>query len=267
MLKFIATDLDGTLLDEERRLPQETFPLIEQLSQRGILFAPASGRQYANLKKLFAPVKDDVLFICENGALVKYRDKTLHLNPVDDALIKPALDEIRTLPHLFPLLCGENCAYYEDDAQPFVQYAHFSYDNCVKVSSLDEVIGREAVCKIAVFDEIGASQNCIQRLPQRLPALRTIISGKDWCDVSAPNANKGEAMRFIRDHFRFRREECAAFGDHMNDYEMLLECGEAYVTDNAYPPLKEQFPNVIPSNTEFGVLKELKKIIEIQKEG
>ena len=91
MLKFIATDLDGTLLDDEKHLPRETFRLIEELSERGVLFAPASGRQYANLQKLFLPVKDKVLFMCENGALVKYKGKTLHLNPIDRELILPAL--------------------------------------------------------------------------------------------------------------------------------------------------------------------------------
>ena len=64
MIRFIATDLDGTLLNSERRLPEEIFPLIGKLKELGVLFAPASGRQYANLKKLFAPVANDVVFIC-----------------------------------------------------------------------------------------------------------------------------------------------------------------------------------------------------------
>ena len=68
MIKFVASDLDGTLLDGERRLPEGIFPLIRKLHSLGVLFAPSSGRQYANLKKLFAPVVNDVLFICENGA-------------------------------------------------------------------------------------------------------------------------------------------------------------------------------------------------------
>ncbi len=261
MVKFIATDLDGTLLDDNRKIPSETFTLIDELSERGILFAPASGRQYANLYHLFQPVADRVLFVCENGALVKYRGKTLYLNPIDDELIKPALDEIRRLPHLFPLVCGENNAYYENDAEPFARYARLAYDNCVKVDSLDNVIGREAVCKIAVYDEIGSAKNCIRVLPQKLPRLRTILSGKDWCDVSSLEANKGEAVRFIREYFHFGKDECAAFGDHMNDYEMLLECGHPYVTENAYPPLKKLVGKEIGSNSRYGVLVEIKRIL------
>lgn len=262
MIKFIATDLDGTLLDDDKRLPNEIFPLIEELYRLGVLFAPASGRQYANLKKLFAPVEDKVLFICENGALVSYRGKTLYCNPIPDEELPAALEEIRALPHLFPVLCGSDCAYIEDDDEPFYGYATYAYTNCKRVNSLNEVIGKEPVCKIAVYDKIAAAENCILKLPQRLPNLRTIISGYDWCDVSSPTANKGEAIRFIRNAFSFEKEECAAFGDHMNDYEMLLECGHAYVTENAYPPLKKLIHRTVPSNTEGGVLLMLNEMIK-----
>lgn len=265
MIKFIATDLDGTLLDGERNLPDEIFELIVRLHEQNILFAPASGRQYANVKKLFAPVADKVLFICENGALVKYRGETLHLNPIKDVYLKEAIKEIRSLPDLFPMLCGADCAYIENGEMPFYEYAFRSYTNCVKVDDLEDVIGKEDVCKIAVYDAVAAAENCIKVLPRRLPHLRTILSGYDWCDVSAPDANKGEAIRFIRQAFSLKKEECVAFGDHMNDYEMLLECGRAYVTENAYPPLKKLIGRTVPSNRDGGVIKKIKEILENKK--
>jgi hypothetical protein len=264
MIKFIATDLDGTLLDDARRMPAEIFPLIERLCARGVLFAPASGRQYANLKKLFAPVHDKIVYICENGALIKYRDQTLHVCPIDDGMLRNALKEIRAVPHAFPLLCGEKNAYIDSDASPFSECARASYDNCVRVEKLEDVIGREKICKISVYDEISSAENCYRVLPAKLCGLRTILSGQNWCDVSAPEADKGRAMQMIRNNFSLKKEECAAFGDHMNDLEMLAECGHAYVTANAYPPLKEKFKNTVPSNNEGGVLK---KIHELLREG
>lgn len=261
MIKYIATDLDGTLLDEKKHLPEEIFPIVEQLYARGILFAPASGRQYANLKKLFAPVADKILFIAENGALVKYREETLHCIPIADEFLEDAICRIRALPHLFPMLCGTEFAYIENNEMPFFQYAMSSYTNCRKVDDLTEIIGKEDICKIAVYDEIAAAENCIKVLPQKLPKLRTILSGFDWCDVSAPAANKGEAMKFIRKYFNLKKEECVAFGDHMNDYEMLLESGRAYVTENAYLPLKRLIRRTVPANSEGGVIKTLKNFL------
>lgn len=260
MIKFIATDLDGTLLNNKKEMPGEIFDLIRKLHRNGVLFAPASGRQYANLRKLFAPVEDLVVFICENGALVKYCGETLYSAPVEEALLKEALDVIRGLPRLYPVLCGEEWAYIENDEQPFYGYATAAYTNCRKVRSLDEVIGRENICKIAVYDGISAAENSIRVLPPRLKRLRTILSGFDWCDVSAPEVNKGVAVEVIRRRFGLKREECVAFGDHMNDYEMLDACGTAYVPENAYPLLKARFKNTVPANDDGGVIMKIREI-------
>ncbi len=262
MIKLICSDLDGTLLDEKKRLPEEIFSLVEQLYERGVTFMPASGRQYHNLAILFAPVKDKILFSCENGALVKQRDKTLYCNPVPDGEIKGVLDAIRAIPHVCPMLCGEKSAYIENKTPPFYEEAHRFYTSCIDVDNLDDVIGKEPICKIAIYDELGSANNCILHLPQKLPRLRTALSGEFWCDVSSPTANKGTAIAFLREKFSLAKEECVAFGDHMNDYEMLLECGQSYVTENAFPPLKEKIKRTIPSNAEGGVLTKIKEIIK-----
>ena len=68
-IKLIACDLDGTLLHPGEREPRsEAFELIDELHRRGIVFMPASGRQYASLRYLFAPVPDELAYVCENGA-------------------------------------------------------------------------------------------------------------------------------------------------------------------------------------------------------
>ena len=70
MIKLIASDLDGTLLQGSPQVSPEMLELIPQMKASGILFAVASGRQYYSLKNLFSPVWEDMLFICENGALI-----------------------------------------------------------------------------------------------------------------------------------------------------------------------------------------------------
>ena len=66
MIKLIASDLDGTLLQNgAQRLNPEVFDMIRTLKSHGILFTAASGRQYTNLRRLFAPVKDDIAYVAE----------------------------------------------------------------------------------------------------------------------------------------------------------------------------------------------------------
>ena len=63
MIKLVASDLDGTLLlNGAQKLPEELFPLIRGLKKEGILFVAASGRQYANMKRLFEPVLEAVSY-------------------------------------------------------------------------------------------------------------------------------------------------------------------------------------------------------------
>ena len=89
MIKLVASDLDGTLLMKGAQgLPEDIFPLIRQLKELGILFVAASGRQYANMKKMFAPVADDMAFICENGGLAVYHEKVMYQNYFDQNLVR-----------------------------------------------------------------------------------------------------------------------------------------------------------------------------------
>ena len=61
MLKLIASDLDGTLLQNGARTLSDTvIEQIKQLKEMGILFVAASGRQYTNLQRLFAPVCEEM---------------------------------------------------------------------------------------------------------------------------------------------------------------------------------------------------------------
>ncbi|POP32319.1 Cof-type HAD-IIB family hydrolase, partial [Lactonifactor longoviformis] len=78
MLKMIASDLDGTLLqDGKRDLEPEMWELVHRLTQMGILFVAASGRQIPNLERLFAPVREEIAYIAENGCLSQYKNKIL----------------------------------------------------------------------------------------------------------------------------------------------------------------------------------------------
>ena len=62
-IRLIAADMDGTLLDQEDQLHEHLWPLIDELSERGIVFCPASGRQYYNLLERFRDVADRVVFM------------------------------------------------------------------------------------------------------------------------------------------------------------------------------------------------------------
>ena len=71
MIRMIACDVDGTLLQQgQTELSPQVFEQIIRLQAKGPQFCPASGRQYSSLQKLFAPIADQLYYVCENGAVV-----------------------------------------------------------------------------------------------------------------------------------------------------------------------------------------------------
>lgn len=94
MIRLVASDLDGTLLTREGTLPEGTFEMIEGLREKGILFCAASGRQYANMKRLFYPVWKEMAFVCENGCLVRRGGETLHAVLYEKEMAKGIIRDI-----------------------------------------------------------------------------------------------------------------------------------------------------------------------------
>jgi hypothetical protein len=262
MVKFIASDLDGTLLPPSKAMPTEIFTLIDELCSRGIVFAPASGRQLPNLKKLFAPALDKIAIIAENGGIAWYKGEIIYTNPTPADGVLYALNIIKAVPNLYPLLSCVDCAYYENDYPPFVEVASRSYSS-IKRAHLEDVARSEKVLKISVWDGCPPSaQHGAAILAPQIQGLRVMASGYDWLDVSVSTANKGEALSALLRELNIKREECMAFGDHMNDLEMLLVSGQAYVTANAFDGLKSRIPNTVPSNAEYGVIQKIKEILK-----
>lgn len=261
MIKLVASDLDGTLLAPDGSLPEGIFQAIRKLHTKGIAFVPASGRQLAALEQMFGPVLDDILLLAENGAIVSHGRQLLYCEGIPREDVFTALRAAEKIPSTYPLLCTPECAYYERGDETFLSYVKASYV-CNAQASLDRIAQSETVCKIAVFDALGPENNAMKKLPQALTHLRVIQSGGDWLDISAKTTDKGRAMRFIQKRLSLSPEECAAFGDHMNDYEMLLACGHSYVTENGYPPLRSAIGRTIPSNAENGVLQALHAIAD-----
>jgi len=96
-IRLICSDIDGTLLQYgKKELEGEIFEQIRELHRRGILFCPASGRQYTSLRKLFAPVADCCVFLCENGGVIYKDEQCIAKNPMLRALAEEIANDLWT---------------------------------------------------------------------------------------------------------------------------------------------------------------------------
>ena len=113
MIKLIATDMDGTLLNSNNEIQHGFYDVFEKIQEKGIIFAAASGRQYYNLLERFKGIEDKMMFIAENGTFVVYEGKELVVNSLDINLARELIKVGRQIENSYVILCGKNSAYRE----------------------------------------------------------------------------------------------------------------------------------------------------------
>ena len=176
MIKLIACDMDGTLLDSQKRLPPELPEVIAQLREKGVIFCVASGRQYASLRRDFEAYADDLLFLCENGALVMQRDKRVLIDPVDASFITRIVTATRALSGVYPVVCRADVALIEKTASPeFIRNTKMYYPSVEVVDDLTALGQLGDVCKVAFYDEGDAQTHELPELKKHLEGPLAVI--------------------------------------------------------------------------------------------
>ncbi|MCD9480369.1 Cof-type HAD-IIB family hydrolase [Photobacterium phosphoreum] len=257
-IKFIATDMDGTLLNDEKALPADFYHVFNELDAKNVLFAAASGRQYQSLVNTFEPIKDKILFIAENGTLVMYQGKELYSSTIPTPEIHTIINSIKAIDNTFIVLCGKNSAYTETTDEHAIEEIKKYYHNLEFVTDLLAV--DDEFIKIAVLNFNGTEQQVYPIIaPLYAQTHQVVISAKIWLDVMHKTASKGAAIKELQRIFDFKFEESMSFGDFLNDIEMLKETYFSYAMDNAHPEIKQLARFHAPSNNEQGVMTIIKQ--------
>ena len=96
MIKLVASDLDGTLLQNgAQELTPRALDLVRRLTEKGIVFVASSGRQYDNEVNLFKPVKDQISYIAENGSICIHKGNVISRTVIAPELIRRTIDEVK----------------------------------------------------------------------------------------------------------------------------------------------------------------------------
>ena len=263
MVKIIFTDMDGTLLTSANELPAGFAGAMDELKRRGVIFAPASGRQYFSLLRSFEDYRDDFLFLAENGTLVMYKGKEIFSSPIGFDAARKVLAASDTLgENILRVYCGKKDAYLlrEQDVPAFHVELEKYYTHNGTVDDFNEL--DDMPLKLAFFDPTGHSkENIYDKLAPACAGLKIVLSSDYWVDVMSPNISKGEAVKNIQRVMGFKPEECAAFGDYLNDYEMLQAVGYGFAVENAHPDLKSVAKFVVPSNDAAGVIFGIRRLM------
>ncbi|WP_367319449.1 Cof-type HAD-IIB family hydrolase [Streptomyces sp. HUAS ZL42] len=264
-IRLIVTDIDGTLLDDDKRAPAGLRDVLKQLRERGVLFSPASGRQYATLAREFADVAEGMVFIAENGAYVVRDGVELSSDPLDPGA---AADVVRTVRRLVAdgvdvgaVVCGKRSAYVEWTDEAFLAEVRKYYVEHRIVEDVTAV--EDGITKVALFDFGAAERSTAPALEAFTATHQVVVSGEHWVDVMNRTANKGAALRRLQAELGITPAQTMVFGDYLNDLEMMDAAEWSFAMANAHPEVVRRARHLAPSNNEDGVLRTIARVLDL----
>ncbi|MFM9448631.1 Cof-type HAD-IIB family hydrolase [Streptomyces acidiscabies] len=264
-IRLIVTDMDGTLLDDDKRPPQGLADMLGLLRERGILFSPASGRQYATLERDFTGLADGMVFIAENGTYVVRDGRELSSDPLDPAVAAEVVHTVRRLAaagvDVGVVVCGKRSAYVEQTDAPFLAEVRRYYLRNEIVEDVTTV--DDDIIKVALYSFGSAERTVAPALAAFAEAHQVVVSGEHWVDIMNRTANKGAALRRLQGELGITPAQTMVFGDYLNDLEMLDAAEWSFAMTGAHPEVIRRARHLAPSNNDNGVLRTIARVLDL----
>jgi hypothetical protein len=268
MVRLIISDIDGTLVPEGcTELNPEYIEVIRKLTDRGVHFAVASGRQASSIDAVFQQIRDRIYYVGDNGASIQQYGKLVKevkLCPEDTLGL---IEDARKIEGCYLLLSTKDGFFMDTDDKDF---QHLVFNTYKGAGAVVENVGSCAE------DCIKISLYCCKRDPHEVRDLlyekwkdrfAIHVSGTHWIDLNAFEASKGNAARYLQEKLGVSPEETVAFGDNFNDISMLEQAGRSYASVLSHPDVKAAARYEVASYEEDGVLQVLKQILEEVEDG
>lgn len=257
-IKLIASDLDGTILrDGAQQCSSRLYELIQALYEKGVLFVPASGRQYPNMRRLFGHLDEQILYLCENGALVMRQNEPVFQWNFKRELALAISNAIIDRPECEIIICCPKASYTIPKTAEFVSYMRDEIGYTLEIIERPEQI-TESILKVSYYtDPALRSKIGAEIYPRFAGQCLMVESGNEWVDFAPFGVSKGNALACIGEALGIAPEEMAAFGDNENDRTMLEYVGHPYRMDTSSPIIKD-----IPAKICRRVEDELQEILD-----
>lgn len=243
MIRLVASDVDGTLLrGDETAIHPDILHEIARLREKGILFCPASGRQYDSLKRLFGPMAGELYYLCGNGAMIYGPGDpgpVLHQSVMDRESSLSLCRDILCVPEFELVVFGVHSHFLFPKCADIVQRVHhFIGDNIVLLRDPADI--GEDILKVSIYCRHGG-RYAAEHMPEHWKnTFLMAIAGDNWLDYTA--ADKGTALNRLCGLLGIGSDEVMAFGDNYNDVTMLESAARPYIMDTSARELRSRFP-------------------------
>ena len=286
MIKLIASDMDGTLLNDDHMISEENLMAIRKAQEMGRHFTIVTGRDYGAVKSYLEECNLKCECILSNGA--EYRDvngniiESVYMNKES---VKIAFDILSEAGLCIQLMTNNgsyitnkesdkkaiidrfklfNPTMTEEEVKKFV--AKFHKERGMKeIDNIYEILESNVeVLKIVTFDNdeklIAALKDKLRESTSDLAVASTFSNDIEISDIKA---QKGLILAKTIKKMGIDKSEVIVLGDSFNDYSMFTEFENSYAMENAIPEIKEIAKYITDTNNNDGVAKAIYKALEI----
>ena len=239
MIKLIASDIDGTLLQYgKQRIDKSFIKLIKELKKIGVTFVAASGRQLPSLESLFKDVINDIFIIAENGAIASYKNEIIFEKTMSPSLAHEIVNDIMKTPGCDPIISTKDTVYISKKTNEFFKESHRELIYTTTITE-DFLSRREGVLKVTACNFDGIREYVRKFADSWKKFAEVTMSGFMYCDFMDLSASRGNALGIVQEKLGLNPENCAAFGDNFNDISMFDRVENSFAMIRADDKVKE----------------------------
>lgn len=272
MIKLFAMDLDGTSLDSNSILREETIKALKKLDENGIKFVFTSGRAMPSVRYLMSLTGIDNPSVTNNGALAYInKEKIIYQNPLKYEEVEELIEfseENKLFYQFYDMdtyysnrIWSERFDHLENNSLYGMNYqVNFSFST----DPLKELkLRKNSAFKFQIFPNIKNPEEERKILEKvDLMDLYPTTSAFGMVEIMQKNVNKFNGLSEIGNFLGISKEEMAAIGDQDNDIPMLKNVGLSFAMGNAIDEVKEIADYIVSTNDDFGLVDAINIVLE-----
>lgn len=284
MIKLLALDLDGTLLNSNGKIPEANKTAIRRAEEKGVLVTICTGRRFRDARPVGLELELNAPIICHNGALLKYAD-SLETVAASTIIHKTVFDILRVGnefgadamisvdPHgkgvlLYDRVSADNIPLQKYIAWSQTLHGADAEESVMHVESLEKAVADFETVHVSFSGGCAKMARMQEILREELQAdaniLATVYPRLDFTllDILPPDASKGIGLEKLAVLNGLTAENVMAIGDNFNDLEMLEFAARPILMGNSAPELiAEKGYETTLSNDENGVAFAIERFI------
>ncbi len=267
MIKLVATDIDGTILNENGDCSNGVRNCITKMQEKGIKVVIVTGRMYAGAKQVAEKLNLKDAIVSYQGGLIKkdcVSNETLYETciPKDDA--KLVLDWAKQN-NIHINLYINDILYVENNNEIIQKYAtrqNLEYKVCnfndLELGNINKILAIN-------YNDADIVTSWVKECQQKFSHLYIIKSTPYFCEFSTQKATKACAVNFLKEYYNVNDDEVLAIGDQDNDIELLKAGGISIAMGNGTEELKKYADYITDTVENDGFVKAMEKFVLCSK--